>query len=790
MISAPNKLSKFIQELKRRKVLPFLIAYVAGCFAIIGFFLDASETFSLPQETIRLLYLLSAIGIPVVILLPWIINRKKDEETEAHQDNKTETPKEKETKPLHNLPAQLTNFIGRKEEMITVKALIKDHRLVTFTGAGGCGKTRMACEVAIQLVDDFRDGIWFVDLAPILNEDRILLEISETLAITEVADQALIDTIIETIKDKELTIILDNCEHMIKTCAEVSGKLIQSAPKIKILATSRESLGIIGEKVWTVPSLTLLDPKAFLDLEQVKNSEAVMLFNDRARLNNPEFELETENISEVVNICNKVDGIPLALELVASRTRYMDPGMILERFSEQFEKITSIDPRTSNRHQTLQTTIEWSYNLLSDSERLLFERLSVFSGGLDITAAEEVCSDDLLPKEIILDTLSRLVDQSLVYTRKASDKSTRYNCLSIIKQFAHQAIKNRNEEDYLNKKHLQYYLALAEEAYQEQYENQLQCIDKLDTEEDNLMAALEWSEDSSPKDFCWLAGSLAWYWYNRMKLVLGKQHLETAHSIETGKLETQARVIHGLGWFQCMFNDYERGIVLIKESLSIWRSLDNLQEQAFVLAQLGSLMGSKISDLETRLSYCDQGLEIAHQLGKPGFINHCLHSICQVLIHSKQFKRGLPYVEELIESSEKLQQPSGIMGARHYHSDCALAEKDYKEAEKRYALGINLGMKYGNHWIAFADMQGVAFSLAGQRRWKKSLLLDAASVEKSRTMGVAIYGMLEFWDEWIDSFIAGAKKEVGEDLAKQYEEEGIAMGFEKAVEYALDFEKD
>jgi len=786
----PNKLSVFLQELKRRKVLPFLIAYVAACFAIIEFFLNASETFSVPQETIRLLYLLSAIGIPVVILIPWIINRNKEEHSEEHKDQKAETPKEEKTKPLHNLPAQLTNFIGREKEMATVKALIRDHRLVTFTGTGGCGKTRMACEVAIQLVDDFKDGIWFIDLSPILNEDRIIIEISEALSITEIADQLLIDTVIATIKDKQLIIILDNCEHLIKTCAEVSGKLIQSASKIKILATSRESLGITGEQVWRVPSLTLLDPKAIIDLERVKESEAVMLFHDRARLNSPEFELETENVSEVVNICNKVDGIPLAVELVASRTRHMDPKMILERFSEQFEKITSSDPRTSNRQQTLQATIEWSYNLLSDSERLLFERLSVFSGGLDITAAEEVCSDDLLPKEVILDTLSRLVDQSLVYTKKAPDKYTRYNCLATLKQFAQQVIKKRNEEDSLNKKHLQYYLALAEEAYQEQYENQLKWLNKLDTEEDNLMAALEWSEDHSPKDYCWLAGSLAWYWNWKTKLVLGKQFLETAHSIETGKPETQARVIHGLGWFLCMFNEFERGIEHIKESLSIWRSLDNLQEQAFVLAQLGSLMGNKISDLETRLSYCEQGLKIAHQLGKPGFINHCLTSICQTLIHSKQFKRGLPYVEELIESSEKLQQPSGIISARHYHSDCALAEKNYKDAERRYALGLTIGIKYGNYWIAFADMQGVAFALAGQRRWKKSLRLNAASVEKSRTMGVCIYGMMEFWDEWIDTYIAGAKNEVGEDLAKQYEEEGIAMGFEKAVEYALDFDKD
>jgi len=304
------------------------------------------------------------------------------------------------------------------------------------------------------------------------------------------------------------------------------------------------------------------------------------------------------------------------------------------------------------------------------------------------------------------------------------------------------------------------------------------------------MAALEWSEDHSPEDFCRLAGSLAWYWAQKTKLVIGRQFLEKAHSIEKSKPEIQARVFQGLGFILCFFNESERGIELMKESLRIWTGLNNLQEQAFVLAQFAFFYSSNPSDIEIRLSYSESALEISRQLGKPGLINYCLTSLCQVLVHSKQFERGLPYVEELIESSEKLEQPMGIMNARHYHSDCALAQKDYQEAERRYGLGVSLAVKYGNDWIAFADMQGVAFALSGQRRWKKSLRLNAASVEKSRTMGVSLYGMLEFWDEWIYTYIGGAKKEVGEELAKQYEAEGITMGFEKAVEYALDFEKD
>jgi predicted ATPase len=788
MATTPNKLSQFWQELRRRKVLPFLIAYITACVAIIGLSSDVSETFSISKETVKLVYLLLAIGIPIVIVLPWFINRKKPiAETEETSSKKTSS---EEAAAKHNLPAQLTTFIGREKEMQTVKDLVSGHRLVTLTGPGGCGKTRMSIELAAQLVPAFEDGVWFVNLAPITNEDRVVVEIAEALSITGVADKPLIEALIETIKEQKMMILLDNCEHLIKTCAEVSGQLIQFTSHLKILATSRESMCITGEQVWRVPSLTLLDPKAIIDLESVRRSEAVMLFNDRARLNNPEFELVAENVTEVATICNKLDGMPLAVELVASRTRHMDPKMILDRFGDRFERVTSSDPGISKRQKTLQATIEWSYNLLSDSEKLLFTRLSVFSGGFDLAAAEEVCYDDQLPKEIILETLSALVDRSLIYTMKAAGQPMRYNCLETLRQFGQHLIEDSTDQDALNKKHCQYYLSLAEEAYLERYEEQLKWLNTLDIEEDNLMAALEWTKEHSPEEFCWLAGSLAWYWMSKTKLVLGRQFLEAAHSIEKSKPEIQARILQGLGWLLSMFNEYEKGIELGKESLNIWRGLNNLQEQAFVLAQIGYFYSGNPSDIEIRLSYSEQGLDIARQLGKPGLINYCLTSICNILVHSKQFERGLPFVEELIESSEKLEQPWGIMSARHYHSDCALAQKDYQEAERRYGLGVRLAVNYGNDWIAFADMQGVAFALSGQRRWKKSLRLNAASVEKSRTMGVSLRGMLEFWDEWTDTYIEGAIKEVGEELARRYEAEGTAMGFEKAVEYALDFEKD
>ena len=539
---------QFWKELKRRKILPILIAYLAACWAIIEFSALTFERFNIPDKTVDLVYLLAVIGLPFVIILPWFIFRKKEDATLDELAAETKASSGEEKKVMHNLPAQVTNFIGREKEMQTIKELIGKHRIVSLVAAGGCGKTRLACEVAAQLVPDYKDGIWLVDLAPIAAEDLVTKEITEVLRIQEEPNRDVTETLIDNIKDKNLLIILDNCEHLLKTCAEITGKLVQSVPELHVLATSREALNITGEKVWRIPSLSLLDPKTIIDIESAKSSEAVLLFADRAQMNNPEFELETANVSEVVTICNKLDGIPLALELVASRTRHMNTKMIREKISESFVTFKSSDPSTPTRHRTLLSTIDWSYNLLSEKEKSLFTRLAVFKGGFDLEAAEEICSDEKLPKESILDFLSSLVDRSMIYIKKDQEESYRYNRLEILRQFANQILKEKDEETELKNRHLQYFLALAEKAYQEQYEEQLELLNKLDVDDDNLVAALEWSKDNSPEVFSRLSGSLGWYWIIKSRYVLGRHYIDTALSKEINIPEVKARLLTGLGF--------------------------------------------------------------------------------------------------------------------------------------------------------------------------------------------------------------------------------------------------
>jgi predicted ATPase len=432
-------------------------------------------------------------------------------DTSDSDNRKKGSVREESRNLLKNFPGQTTSFIGRDKEIGTIINLIEKHRIVTLTGTGGCGKTRLACEVAAQLVKYFPDDIWFVDLAPVEAEEFVIKQLMTTLILSEAPGRDMMDIVVEGIKDKKLLILLDNCEHLIRTCAAISHKLIESVSGLSLLVTSREALNIKCEKIWLVPSLTLPDPKTVIDVDIAGKSEAVSLFTDRARLNNSGFELVEKNASTVSTICHRVDGIPLAIELVASRTRYMDTLTLLNRLSERFDTLPSLDQSTVNRHKTIQAAIEWSYHLLTEKEKALFRHLSVFSGGFDLDAAEEVCANENLPKEIIPDLLFQLVDKSMIQTVYLPGQAMRYKLLETLQRFASNLLAEMDEDVQSRKRHLEYFTGIAEQAYQEQFESQLVWLTKLKQENYNLNSALNWADQNCPEEFSILVGYLSWF---------------------------------------------------------------------------------------------------------------------------------------------------------------------------------------------------------------------------------------------------------------------------------------
>ena len=691
--------------------------------------------------------------------------------------------------PKHNMPKQFTSFVGRSKEMGVLNGLLTNNRLVTVIGAGGCGKTRVSLEVIAKLKEGYKDGLWFINLTTVTDPNFVTEEIIKVLGIKQEPDKEAISTLIENIENKSLLILLDNCEHLVQGCTEVAAKLLQSVKGVKILATSREALHIPGEVVWRAPSLAFPDDCSNMDIGKVLEYEAIKLFTDRACISNPEFTLNPQNTCLVAQICKCIAGIPLAIELAASRIRHMGLQIILERLEGHMKILATSSKIVPKRQQTLKAAIDWSYDLLSDEEQCLFSRLSVFNGIFSLQAAEEVCSGDKLENEDILAVLSQLVDKSIVLPESRQDESVGYRFLEPLRQYSLQKLHESGEEEKYRKSHLQYYIKMANQAYDAQFEAQLQWVNKLELEYDNLLAALNWSETNDPEGFVQLAGALAWYWRHHTHFIIAKDFLERALAKPFDKTEVYARVLHGLGMILSYSGDRHRIINLFKESLALSRQFKNSRDEAMVLGWLGARQVAS-GEQKAGSENCEESIKIARTIGDQYLINSCLVHVCGSLAHSKMFKQARPMAESLLVSSEKLGHAYGIEAARHYLGDCEFGEGNYKEAEKKYALVIKTALEHEFPFYAVIDMQGVAFALSAQSRLMKTIRLDAAAREEAKKLGASLDGIVQFWDEWIDTYIEGAKKKLGEELTLKYTEEGRNMGFEAAIAYALDFDKD
>ena len=359
----------------------------------------------------------------------------------------------------HNLPTQLTSFIGREKEMAEIKQAVANHRLVTLTGSGGTGKTRLSLQVAADLLDQFPNGIWFVELAAISNPELIPQTILSAFKIGDQPGLTSLQLLTNYLQEKELLLILDNCEHLIEATASLAKTLLDNAAGLKILATSREALGVNGELTWHVPSLSLPDIKQLPPIEALTQYEAVRLFIDRATLAQPHFMVTRDTAPAIAQICSRLDGIPLAIELATVRVKALSVDQISERLDDRFRLLTGGSRTALPRHQTLRAAIDWSYNLLSDPERILFRRLAVFAGGWRLDTAEQVCAVEADELDVC-DLLGHLVDKSLVIMDDSAGE-VRYRMLETTRQYAQEKLLASGEGEGLRKRHRDWYLEFA-----------------------------------------------------------------------------------------------------------------------------------------------------------------------------------------------------------------------------------------------------------------------------------------------------------------------------------------
>jgi predicted ATPase/DNA-binding XRE family transcriptional regulator len=422
----------------------------------------------------------------------------------------------------NNLPAPLTSFVGREADLARIAELLAKARLLTLTGPGGAGKTRLAIEVA-RVLDAYPDGVWLVELAPLAQPELVCQTVAVALGATEERGQPILTTLTSAIAGRRVLLVLDNCEHLVAACADLAEALLRACPNLTVLATSREPLDVAGETIWPVPPLGIEDPRD-APLAALARADAVRLFVDRARAVRPDFTLTVETAPMIARICRRLDGLPLAIELAAARVNVLAPKQIAARLDDRFRLLTGGHRAAPRHHQTLRGLFDWSYDLLSPSERALFRRLSVFSGGWTIEAAEAVCAGSGVDPSDVLDVLASLVTKSLVLAQEEPDGAVRYRLLETLREYGAERL-DRSERAAVEETHSRYFTALVEDGFDRLWSaDTVAWCDWLESEHDNLRAVLTrgraLAESGAPAEGQALlaartAAGLMWFWYFR-----------------------------------------------------------------------------------------------------------------------------------------------------------------------------------------------------------------------------------------------------------------------------------
>jgi predicted ATPase/class 3 adenylate cyclase len=637
----------------------------------------------------------------------------------------------------NNLPLALTSFIGREQEIEALERLLWQSRLLTVAGPGGAGKTRLAIQVAQNVLGSFSDGVWFIDLAPLSNTALLSLHVINVLGMREEASRAPDRTLMDILKNKTMLLILDNCEHLLPEVAQLAEIMLRSAPRLRILATSRERLGVSGELTWRIPPLSSPESKVDLTFEEIMQYEAVKLFRDRATAVSSDFTITRENAVTVAQICIRLDGIPLAIELAAARVRALSVEEILSRLDDRFRLLVG-SPIALPRQQTLRALVDWSYDLLTEKERILFRHLSVFVGGWILEAAEQICSGGEIETLEVMDLLSGLIDKSFVIG-DTQNGHVRYHFLETIHQFSRERLLESNETGEFEQKHAVYFLSLAENAYGKMWGiEQADWLVQLDEEYDNLRKALTWlSKVAGKKEMVLqMAGSLWRYWEIRGYITEGRAWLETALArnpdaedylranglggaghlarqqgdyVQAKTLHEQsldlfrkmgsklsaARQLNALGEIAQFQGNYARAVELHEESLSLRYEIGDKEGIAVSLRQLGVIARDR-GQYQHAQELLEESLGLERELGDKLLLALSLNDLGVVAHHLCEYEQAISLFEEAISMQRQLNDRLGISNSLQNKANVAKDQGDLIKAELLYTECLELKQELGD----------------------------------------------------------------------------------------------
>ena len=550
----------------------------------------------------------------------------------------------------NNLPAQPNELIGREEEVEEVQRLLRleSVRVVTLTGPGGMGKTRLALQIAESLMDEFSDGIYFVALAPISDPNLLASSIAVALGIRETQARPVLEGVKDFLHGKAMLLLLDNFEQIVAAAPVVAG-LLAACAGLKMLVTSRVVLRLSGEHEYQVPPLKLPDPGPLPGIETLERYSGIALFIQRARAVKPGFTLTSENAMAVARICAHLDGLPLAIELAAARIKVLSPPAMLDRLGSRLEFLKGGARDLPDRHQTLRQAIGWSYDLLTEDEKVFFRRLAVFTGGCTLEAVEQVCGTEGGPRMDALDAVAALVDKSLLRQEEGPGGDPRFVMLETIREYGLECLKAAGEREGAQRAHAAYFLGITDQAEAELTgPRQSQWLDRLEGEHDNLRAALSWAEGQGEAEIALRLGASLWrFWLVRGHMREGRQRLERLLRLEGARARTsaRARVLHGLGTIIHEISDYAEARPYAEESLSIWRELGDKKGTARALNSMGWL-AFQHGDFDMARSLSEEALLINRGMGEKRGVAVALFNLGSVAMHRSDYPGALSVFEE------------------------------------------------------------------------------------------------------------------------------------------------
>ncbi len=723
----------------------------------------------------------------------------------------------------NNLPVQLASFIGRHKEIAELKRVLSTAHLVTLTGAGGVGKTRLAIQVAVEVQEEYLDGVWLVELGGLADPSLVPQAVATVLGVREEAQRPLTETLIDYLRPKHVLMVLDNCEHLVEACAQIAESVLRACPMLRIVATSREVLNVEGEVAWRVPSLTLPDLRQLPSVEKLAEYEAVRLFSERAVEAASTFRVTSKNASAVAKVCHRLDGIPLALELAAARAKVLSVEQIAERLADQFRVLAGGSRRALPRHQTLRATMDWSYDLLTEPERALLRCLGIFAGGFTLEAAEAVWTGNGVAASQLLDVLGHLVDKSLVLV-DAQDGQMRYRLLETVRQYAWDKLGEARETEDARGRHLGFFLKLAERAESElSGTDQPAWLDRLEVEHDNLRAALRCAiERGEAEPGFHLASALLHFWLVRGHFEEGRGWLEQL--LRTGSAASaslRAKALSEAGLLAINQGDHAAARSLLVQSLGIQRQSGEKRNMSRTLSRLGHL-ASEQGDYEQAEEFYKESLALARELEAAESVGISLNNLGVIALRQGNLATARAFLEESAAIKQQLRSTQGLALSLNNLGELALREGDYATARALLDRSLTIRRELG-------DKRGIAYSLATLGLlalrlgdWVAAQAFHAESVRVFRELGdkggictelkefgilAALQGQAE-QATWLlaaaekgreaigtqlppvdrldyDRHVAGVRAELGDALFAKVWAEGRATTLERAVSRAL-----